>query len=229
MAHETKVLLMLSGGPDSATLARLVDEQLSVPGGRVNAIYLRSGHPSDEREIAAANEILRRIGGRLEIIDVTDLLRALGTDRIMIHSEASILPFGNAIALSIMMSYAIKSGAQKIYVGLHRDDADESKEYSREFLTMLQSLASIARETPPEIVAPFLDMTKTDVFKLGASLGVPYEVTWSCIRDGEIHCGQCGACRARRRAFVAAGLPDPTSYKREPLAIDTVSGTTSVA
>ena len=56
-------------------------------------------------------------------------------------------------------------------------------------------------------------MTKTEVFKLGAAMGVPYDLTWSCIRAGDIHCGQCSACRARRRAFADAGLVDPMRYE----------------
>ena len=56
-------------------------------------------------------------------------------------------------------------------------------------------------------------MTKTEVFKLGAAMGVRYDLTWSCSRAGRLHCGQCTACRARRRAFADAGLVDPTRYE----------------
>ena len=81
----------------------------------------------------------------------------------------------------------------------------------------LEHLAAIERDIAPKIIAPFLTMTKTEVFKLGAAMGVPYDLTWSCLRADALHCGQCTACRARRRAFAEAGLVDPMRYK-EPAA-----------
>jgi 7-cyano-7-deazaguanine synthase len=85
----------------------------------------------------------------------------------------------------------------------------------------LESLAAIDRDPAPKIIAPFLHMTKTEVFKLGAAMGVPYDLTWSCLRAGRLHCGRCIACRARRRAFADAGLVDPTRYE-EPTASESI-------
>ena len=224
MAQEDprKVLVMMSGGPDSSTLAKLIQSQERAAPVQINAIYLASGQPSDKQEIEAANKMLAEVGGKLEIIDLTDTLRALGGERILIHSEASILPFGNSIALSIAMSYAMKIGASRIYVGLHADDVEESAEYSRPFIDNIEANGKIGCPNAPTIETPFLAMSKIEVFRLGATLDVPYELTWSCIRNEDIHCGQCGACRGRRRAFVGAGIADPTAYRREPLALQTI-------
>jgi 7-cyano-7-deazaguanine synthase len=218
---QNKVLLMVSGGPDSATLAQHVQNNRD-PGTQIHAIYLRSGHPSDDQEIQKANAILQQVGGKLEIVGVSPTIRALGADRILIHSEASILPFGNVLALSIAASYALKLGASRVYIALHADDADESVEYSDEYIQRISDLFGLASERAPKIEAPFIRLRKSEVFRLGVSLGVDYSMTWSCIRGHDIHCGECGACRARRRAFVLASIPDPTDYAREPLALDTV-------
>jgi 7-cyano-7-deazaguanine synthase len=214
MADDVKALLMLSGGPDSATLASLVDRKLP-DGFKAHAIYLRSGHPADVREIEAAERIVSRIGGaRLEIIDIADVLKALWSDRAPSQLRAAILPLGGGIALSVMMSCAIKYDAAAVYVGLHRDEVDEKAEYSRNSIERLEALAAAECGAAPKILTPFLAMTKAEVLKLGAALGVPYELTWSCMRAEEIHCGQCIPCRARRRAFAAAGLTDPTRYQQ---------------
>lgn len=221
MANEEKpkILLMVSGGPDSATLAQLAQKE----GGVIHAIYLRTGHPSDEKEIAAANEIVKRVGGKLEIIDLTKTIAALGGLRILIHSEASIMPFGNAIALSLASSYGIKIGADKIMVGLHKDDADENVEYTESYIRKLADVFHFANQRAPIIEVPLIALRKFEVFKLGLELGVDYSVTWSCIRNSAKHCGDCGACRARRKAFVLAGIPDPTEYEIEPAALDTLA------
>ncbi len=221
MADAAKVLLMLSGGPDSATLAGFVARELAA-GERPHAVYLRSGHPADAKEIEAAEQIAGRIGCRLEIVDIAELLRALQGDRLMIASENSMLPFGNAIALSLMMLCAIWARADALYVGYQRDDAGENEGYARPAMDRLEYLAAIDRDLAPKIIAPFLAMTKPEVFKLGAAMSIPYDLTWSCLRADDLHCGQCPACRARRRAFAATGLVDPTRYK-EPTASDSAA------
>ncbi len=218
MADAAKVLLMLSGGPDSATLAGFVAREPAA-GHRVDAVYLRSSHPVDGKEIEAAEKSASRIGGRLEIVDIPELLHALRDDRLMRLSENSMLPFGKAIALSLMMLCAISARAAAIYVGYHRDDAAANEGYSRQAMDRLEALAAISRDFAPKIIAPFLNMSKTEVFKLGAAMGVPYDLTWSCLRAGDLHCGQCTACRDRRRAFAEAELVDPTRYQK-PTASD---------
>jgi 7-cyano-7-deazaguanine synthase len=218
MADAANVLLMLSGGPDSATLAGFVAREL-LPGQRPQAVYLRSGHPADAKESAAVGAIAGWIGSRLAIVDIPDLLRALRADRLMTTRASSLLPFGNAIALSVMMLCAVRERADAIYVGYHRDDADGNPGYSRQAMDRLEVLAAIDRDRAPKIIAPFLNMTKTEVFKRGASMGVSYDPTWSCLRAGDLHCGQCAACRDRHRAFAAAGLADPTRYEAGSMAL----------
>ena len=63
------------------------------------------------------------------------------------------------------------------------------------------------------IDAPYTDITKTDIARRGAALGIDYSHTYSCYKGGEKHCGRCGTCTERRQAFADAGLPDPTVYE----------------
>ena len=63
-------------------------------------------------------------------------------------------------------------------------------------------------------------MDKSDVIRLGAELGVPFELTLSCMNPRQgLHCGQCSKCRERRDAFHEAGITDPTAYASRPLAV----------
>jgi 7-cyano-7-deazaguanine synthase len=85
------------------------------------------------------------------------------------------------------------------------------------FAAMAQAL-SLGLDHPIEIAAPFAEMEKGEVIRLGMDLGVPLGLTLSCMnpRDGR-HCGQCSKCRERRDAFREAGVADPTDYSIAPV------------
>ena len=63
------------------------------------------------------------------------------------------------------------------------------------------------------VEAPFVNMTKAEVVKIGLELSVPYELTWSCYEGKEKACGVCGTCLDRREAFRLNGVEDPIAYK----------------
>jgi 7-cyano-7-deazaguanine synthase len=85
------------------------------------------------------------------------------------------------------------------------------------FFASMQQALSTGLAAPIRIEAPFISMDKADVIRLGAALGVPLELTLSCMqpRDG-LHCGRCSKCRERRDAFREAGIEDPTAYAQAP-------------
>lgn len=62
------------------------------------------------------------------------------------------------------------------------------------------------------ISAPYVDISKADIAKLGAARKVPFEDTWSCYKGALTHCGCCGTCVERAESFHLAGVPDPTQY-----------------
>jgi 7-cyano-7-deazaguanine synthase len=67
------------------------------------------------------------------------------------------------------------------------------------------------------IEAPYAQLHKADVIRIGAGLQVPLELTLSCMQPvNGMHCGRCSKCRERRDAFVEAGVADPTTYAEKP-------------
>src|SRR5262245_46979378 len=100
-------IILLSGGPDSATLAHLAEKERKSTGAAINALYLRTGHPSDEAEIEAAQYVADAIGATLEILDISDVIRALGGYRPIMHAASNVATFGNGLILSIAMSIGI--------------------------------------------------------------------------------------------------------------------------
>jgi 7-cyano-7-deazaguanine synthase len=77
---------------------------------------------------------------------------------------------------------------------------------------------SLGLGTPIEIEAPYAALHKADVIRRGIELGVPLELTLSCMQpENGMHCGRCSKCRERRDAFREAGVEDPTKYREKPL------------
>lgn len=86
-----------------------------------------------------------------------------------------------------------------------------------EFFGAMSQAMSLGLDHAIEIATPFLNWEKEDVIKRGVELGVPFELTLSCMNpvvSGDVpqHCGLCSKCRERRDAFAAAGVSDPSAY-----------------
>jgi 7-cyano-7-deazaguanine synthase len=86
-----------------------------------------------------------------------------------------------------------------------------------EFFDAMGHAVSLGLAHPLAIEAPFATLHKSDVIRLGTELGVPLELTLSCMnpQDG-LHCGRCSKCRERRDGFADAGVSDPTRYASVP-------------
>ena len=68
-------------------------------------------------------------------------------------------------------------------------------------------------ETRIEVEAPLMAMSKEEIIRLGARIGAPLELSWSCYGSEDPACGRCESCRTRLEGFRAAGLADPAPYR----------------
>ena len=121
------------------------------------------------------------------------------------------MPFRNGLFLASAASIAISNDCGVIYYGAHSDDAagNAYPDCSAKFNNAMNEAIFTGSGEQLRIEAPFVDMNKADVVRIGIELNVPYEMTWSCYEGGEKPCGVCGTCRDRIAAFEANGLTDP--------------------
>jgi 7-cyano-7-deazaguanine synthase len=127
-------------------------------------------------------------------------------------SDPIIVPFRNAIFLSVAVAYAISIDATKIFYGAHASDEPFYPDCRREFYKAFEKAAKLGTDKEITVEAPFSDLSKSEIVKLGTDLGIPLHLTWSCYLDGLKHCGKCESCANRKKAFKEAGIYDPTEY-----------------
>jgi 7-cyano-7-deazaguanine synthase len=216
MTQKEKCVVVLSGGPDSATVAYWAKKQ----GYEIYPITFKYGQIA-VKETESAQKIAESLGVNTKIIDLSALkdifsgVTSLCNHDIPLTAEFSqpiIVPFRNAIFLSAAVAYAVTVGAKKIYYGAQGSDEPFYPDCRREFYLAFEKAARLGTCEDINIQAPFSDMRKLDVIKIGAELGVPLELTWSCYLDGAKHCGKCESCVNRKKAFKEASVPDPTKY-----------------
>jgi 7-cyano-7-deazaguanine synthase len=217
MKQTKKCVVVLSGGPDSATVAYWAQKQ----GYQIYPITFKYGQIA-VKETESAQKIAQSLGIYTKIIDLSALkdifsgVTSLCNTNIPLTSEFSqpiIVPFRNAIFLSAAVAYAVTVGAGKIFYGAQGSDEPFYPDCRREFYQAFEKAARLGTCEDISIEAPFSNMKKSEVIKAGAELGVPLELTWSCYLDGAKHCGRCESCVNRKKAFQEAGIADPTKYE----------------
>jgi 7-cyano-7-deazaguanine synthase len=215
--QKPKCVVVLSGGPDSAVVAYWAKKE----GYELYPITFNYGQIA-VKETASAQKIAESLGTKTKIVDLSALKSVFGdvtslcNTNIPLTSEFSqpiIVPFRNAIFLSVAVSYAVSVGADKIFYGAHGSDEPFYPDCRREFYEAFEKAAKLGTGENIIIKAPFSGKRKSEVIKKGAEVGVPFEFTWSCYLDAEKHCNKCESCVNRKKAFQEAGIPDPTEYE----------------
>jgi 7-cyano-7-deazaguanine synthase len=219
---KTKVVLILSGGMDSAVLlADLAQQQYDI-----HTLSLNYGQRHGVKELNAAFRLADLYNTDHHELDVTSLHELLRSS--LTHTEnvpdghyaeesmkKTVVPNRNAIMLSIAYGYAVSLGAERVYTAVHAGDHTIYPDCRPDFVAALDCALRKGNEwavPPVTIYAPFSSMSKADIARLGANLKVPFHMTWSCYKGGQQHCGTCGTCTERREAFELAGVTDFTIY-----------------
>lgn len=217
-----KAVVIFSGGMDSTTLLYDLSQDHEV-----YAVSFDYGQ-RHKRELYGAAFIAKNLGidWRLgDLYGISSLLKGSSltspeikvpdghyTDETM---RITVVPNRNAIMLSIAWGYATSIGAVMVATGVHAGDHAIYPDCRNGFIESLSHSLELATEGYSDcyrIFAPYVNITKKDIVLKGNELGVPWELTWSCYKGGDLHCGTCGTCVERIEAFKLANVYDPTHY-----------------
>ena len=216
---------LVSGGLDSMVSAAIAREA----GYRLLALSI-DYNQRHRIELAAAARVAQALGAERHIVLPMDLSAfggsaltatdiAVPKDGVQPGIPVTYVPARNTIFLSLALGWAEAAGARDLFIGVNALDYSGYPDCRPEFIEAFEGLAELATKAgvegePFRIRAPLQQMTKGDIVREAARLGLDMGISWSCYDPtpaGE-HCGRCDSCRLRSRGFADAGVPDPTVY-----------------
>ena len=227
-----KVVAIVSGGLDSVTMAyELVRRNYEI------ILISYNYGQRHKKEIMYAKKCAENLGVQHHIVDLQVLSNLLGgssltSEEISVpdghYAEESIritvVPNRNAIMINIATALAVSMKCDYVATGVHGGDHYIYPDCRPEYIVAQTEALRLANSgfvsNEFEVLAPFVNIPKDEIVKIGEAIGVPWLETWSCYKGGEIHCGSCGTCFERREAFSLAGVRDPTNYETTPTFLD---------
>ncbi len=220
-----KALCIISGGMYSAVAAYIAKRE----GYEIVAVHFNYGQRTEKRELKAFRDIAASLNAKTYEIDLpffkqigasalTDESLAVPTEGIKPGIPITYVPFRNGIFLSIAAAIAEKEGAEAIYIGVVEEDSSGYPDCRESFIQAMQRAINLGTKDATHLVikTPLIHLKKEDIVALGAKLGVPLELTWSCYQSEEMACGVCDSCRLRLKGFEKAGIEDKIPYKTTP-------------
>lgn len=222
-----QAVVLLSGGLDSATTLAYARSQ----GYICHAISFNYGQ-RHAAELVAAQALASSLGAvsyRVVNIDLAQMGGSALTDSSIDvpegHTEGiplTYVPARNTVFLSYALALAEVLRAQHIFIGVNAVDYSGYPDCRPEFIAAFEAMANLATKVAVEglrlsIDAPLQQLSKAEIIRMGADLGVDLSQTVSCYQadDQGRACGRCDACRLRAAGFAQAGLVDVTRYQSE--------------
>ncbi|MFH1365424.1 MAG: 7-cyano-7-deazaguanine synthase [archaeon] len=230
------VVVLVSGGLDSVVLTHYLRKVKKIQD--IKLIFVNYGQKSFEEELFCVKRLAEDLDCGLEIIDSkwlgkisTSLINKTTKQNIKeIKEDEEIIswyvPCRNAIFLLIGLAVAeaefiSKKKKYDIYFGIKYEGNLKFKDTTPEFLEQMNKLTGFCtQEGKFNFIAPFLNKEKEEVIELAEKLKVDFKKTYSCYigkgfdkKGVPIHCGVCGSCKARKKAFKFSKVGDLTVYK----------------
>ena len=188
------------------------------------AVTFDYGSNHNAREIACARIHCRRLGIEHIVIPLAFVAKYFkssllsGADAIPEgnyddeNMKSTVVPFRNGIMLAVACGIAESRDLRRVLLANHFGDHAIYPDCRRDFVDAMSEAMRCGTYCGVTVFAPYTDITKADIARRGAQLGIDYAETYSCYKGGEHHCGRCGTCRERREALAVAGIADPTLY-----------------
>jgi len=225
-----KAVVLLSGGVDSAiAMAEALREGFEVFALTIDYAQRNRVEISAARSVARSLGAVRHLVFRLEdlgniggssLTGDGEVPKGRGAEEMGSGVPVTYVPARNTVFLSLALAWAEAVGARCVFIGVNAVDYSGYPDCRPEYIDAFQKMADVATKCaaegdPIEIRAPLIEMSKAQIIKLGAGLGVDFSLTCSCYDPDEsgAACGECDSCILRRNGFTEACIDDPTHYR----------------
>ncbi len=205
-------VIVLSGGMDSTTLLHERKDQLAL------AVTFDYGSKHNAREIECARKNCEMLGIEHIVIPL-EFMGKYFKSSLLIGGEdipeghyadenmkSTVVPFRNGIMLSIAAGLAESRGLKRVMLANHGGDHAIYPDCRPGFVDAMSEAIKQGTYDGITIDAPYTNITKSDIARIGKRIGVDYNLTYSCYKGGEKHCGKCGTCVERMEALRDAGI-----------------------
>ena len=222
-AVSNKCVVICSGGLDSTTAAahaRYIDTR------DVTLLHFRYGCRAERCETHAVQNIANTLGARAVFWQI-EWLKRLGNSRLTVpNTEITAgkagaeyphewVPARNLLFLAHTAAFCDAEQIESIYMGLNLEEGAVYPDNTIEFYQRAEQLLQFATLVRPRIEMPLARMMKWQIVRHAHDISAPIQLSWSCYRDGPLHCGRCGPCYMRRTAHRMLHLIDSIEYESD--------------
>lgn len=217
----TRALVVCSGGLDSVVAATVAQRRL---GYEITLLHFLYGTRSEELESNAVRAVAKELDCLVHFMSMRIYEKQdsnlLQKDSQFAGGEAGAefahewVPARNLVMLAMATAYAEAKGFDKIILGNNLEEAGAYPDNEPEFIARFNDILPFAVADGKKVTVemPVGNLMKHEIVALGHEVGAPMHLTWSCYRNGEKHCGTCGPCYMRRKAFEINNLLEVIEY-----------------
>lgn len=213
---KNKSIILLSGGLDSVVSLAVSKLSLNIE----TALIFDYAQQSFKQEYNAAKNIAEYYNITLKRINIEwlkefcessllvgkpipSLKQAELDNKIITKKSANAvwIPNRNALFINIAACYAEALSYSNIIIGANKEEARTFKDNSKEFINAINESLNNSTNNNVQVIAPLIDMDKTQIVQEGLKHNVPFELIYSCYSNTQKHCGKCESCLRLKRAL----------------------------
>ena len=221
-----RAVCLLSGGLDSSICLAVARRDgfelyaLSFDYGQRHRVELEAA-ARVAKSLGVAEHLVARIDlrmfGHSALTGDIAVPKGRGIHEMSSEIPATYVPARNTVFLSFALAWAEVLKSSDIFIGVNALDYSGYPDCRPEYIEAYERMANLATKAAVEartwikIRTPLIRMSKAEIVKLGAELGVDFGLTHSCYDPDSSGrpCGACDSCILRRKGFEEAGIRDP--------------------
>lgn len=220
----SRALVVCSGGLDSTVCATYAQKVL---GYEIHLLHFLYGSRAEGPEVKAVQSIANELGAELTLFPLKvysegdspllDPCSKIAGGEEGAEFAHEWVPARNLLLLSMATAFAEAQGIGIIVLGNNLEEAGAYPDNEPEFIDRFNDLLpfAVGDGKRMQVIMPVGNMMKYEIVAMGHEIGAPLHATWSCYRAGEKHCGTCGPCYMRRKAFEINSIPEVIQYDDE--------------